>query len=102
MLFSDIARKSKIENQYANAGHGRARPFIFAILSGRLIATRRPDSPDAAPTPYLDLDIECRRYCFLLFVAVSVSVDIERQKAKSERSASFLVIKFNMRGVYNL
>lgn len=37
-------RKNKIENQYPTR-YGRARPFIFAILSGRLIATKAPDNP---------------------------------------------------------
>lgn len=57
---------------------GRARPFIFAILSGRLITRPRRPIARAPPSSYFDLDIECRRYCILPFVPPRVvSLDTE-------------------------
>lgn len=59
-------KKNKIENQYSTR-YGWARPFIFAILNGRLIATRRPiaRTVESVLRSWYRM---CRRYYFLLFV----------------------------------
>lgn len=87
-------KKNKIENQYSTH-YGRARSFIFAILNGRLIATRRPIA--CTLSPYFDLDIECADVitssCLCRFISTNI-----KDKA-SKLHTNFLVIKFNMQNV---
>lgn len=57
-------RRGEKGNRRADIGldHGRARPFIFAILTGRLIAGElAPGSLNSCPDPR----VEYRCYCFL-------------------------------------